>query len=371
MSLLEFPSNWFEQVESSIIRQYKDLQIKGDIDNSVLAGFILLDSNAKTIKVISLATGTKLMSGDQRKQTAKIGAALIHDCHAEILSHRGLQAWVWDHLDSEYFELSDGKYRMRSNFSIHLYTSDPPCGDCCVHVFDNSENDSPIVSVQTGAKPFGWDQSQLSTSPPSIVRGKPGRGSRSQSVSCSDKITLWIHIGLQGSLLSKYISFLSLSSIVVGNGNLSSCQRALIDRITSHQNIETISPNLPKIFVSQTKWEEKNLSPSASSLVWWDGAPKKGELIAAKFGRKLGVTEKKQGDPRFFSTICDALMLKRFCIKNEIKQISLHDAKKSCVDYQKRKEDIKTILIGYEGVWATKFSEELEWEYKITNIDAK
>lgn len=387
----KYPENWFEQIESSLIKQYKFLKIKGDVDNSVLAGFVLYNSQENSLSVLSLGTGTKLMSGDQRQKTSKIGPALIHDCHAEILSHRGLQAWIWDNLENDsIFERKGDEYHLHPHLSLHFYSSDPPCGDCCVHSIkeiipshqeDNTDKKEDItdtkesenkyiesirISVQTGAKPFGWDQSQLFTSPPNIVRGKPGRGSRSQSVSCSDKITLWIHAGLQGSFLSNIVPNLNLSSILVGNGCIETLHRAFIDRIYEKENSEVKNVDIDslKIFVGKPSWEEKNLSPCASSFVWWKGSSQTGELIAAKFGRKQGVIEKKQEDPRMFSGICDARMLQRFCKYNKINHIKFGDAKKKCENYLEKKEKIKNILESYGGQWATKFPEEKEWEYK-------
>lgn len=405
----DFPENWFDNIESTIIKQYDFLKLKGDIDNSVLAGFVLFNSNKNSLNVISLATGTKLMSGDQRQKTAKIGPALIHDCHAEILSHRGLQAWIWNSInDSNVFECKNDKYYLLPHLSIHFYSSDPPCGDCCVHIakqshksVQNESNDQvqqgneenkqvdkndtqPLISVQTGAKPFGWDQNQLFTSPPNIVRGKPGRGSRSQSVSCSDKICLWINCGLQGSLLSSIVPSIKISTISIGNGCVETLHRALIDRISQYKSedqnessnqkssekvddknfdIKDDENSLLRIFVKKPSWEQKNLSPSASAFVWWDGCQKDGELIAAKFGRKLGVTEKKQEDPRMFSDICDAVMLQRYCKYNGIKNITLGDAKSKNPDYNQKKNKIKKILESYGGQWASKFPEEKEWLY--------
>ena len=347
---LEFCPNWFSKVEASVIQQYESLKVKGDIDNSVLAGFLLFDIDKKIINVLSLATGTKLMSGDQRKNTAKTGPTLVHDCHAEILAHRALQVWIWQNIDNtEYFE--NGK--MKEKYSLHFYSSTPPCGDCCVHILSDDN-----FFVQTGAKPFGWDQNQLATSPPNYVRGKPGKGSRSQSVSCSDKICLWIHLGLEGSLLSKFVSKLPLLSICIGDGDLNTCRRALINRVSSDNDKKI------KIFVDKPRWKQKNLSPSASSYVWWNTTNSKNyELIAAKFGRKLGVTEKKQAIRKFFSELCDAVMIERFCQRNKIERITLNNAKKLNEEYCQNKDIIKSKLISYGGIWCTKFEDERNWEY--------
>ncbi len=49
------------------------------------------------------------------------------------------------------------------------------------------------------------------------LRTKPGRGPRTQSMSCSDKIAQWTYLGLQGALLSLFVEPIYLSSVVVGN----------------------------------------------------------------------------------------------------------------------------------------------------------
>ncbi|KAH0794753.1 tRNA-specific adenosine deaminase 1 [Histomonas meleagridis] len=339
-----YPADWFNQIESAVISQYNILHPKGDVDNSVLSGFLLFDNNTQALSILSLATGTKLMSGDQREKTSSIGPVFLHDCHAEILAHRGFQVWVWNNLDMIF---QNGE--LPPNLTIHFYSSTPPCGDCCVHQVNNT------VLTQTGSKPFGCDQSQLSTTPPNVVRGKPGHGSRSQSVSCSDKLCIWVNCGAEGSLLSNFVKTIKISSICIGEGTLETINRAINERVNNKEN-------KTKIFVGQSKWKQKDNSPSSSSFVWWKGCQKNGELIAAKYGRKLGVIPKRQEDPRFYSLICDAAMLNRFMERAENKEnISLKNTKEKETEFSRRKNEIKKILIGYGGDWAKKFQQEREW----------
>ena len=356
--MIDFSSDeWFLNVERTVITQYNKVKVKGEIDNSVLAAFLLYDKAKSVLKVLSLATGTKSMSGDQREQSQENGPCFIHDCHAEILAHRCFQLWCWNQLqyhhqneDSDDFIFEDG--HLKENFSIHFYTSTPPCGDCCVHV-DEKENK---VSIETGSKPFGCDQNDLFKTPPNIVRGKPGRGSRSQTVSCSDKIAMWLKIGVEGSLLSNFVH-IELSSLLVGDGKKETCERSLFKRMNNEEKMKQIP-----IVCAATRWNSNiAVTPSSSSFTWFLGGNP--ELIEPKYGRKVGVISKNQLNPRFFPSMCDAMMAKRFCLMNNIKCASMSQLKSVNSEYCERKKEAKDILLSYGGEWSKKFEQEKEWEY--------
>ena len=365
---MELPSNWYDKVESIIINKYKHFSLKGDIDNSVLAGFLLYDSQENVLSVISLATGTKSMSGDQRMKSSQNGPIFVHDCHAEVLAHRALQQFFWEQYDAQNKQEKSIfiENKLLSKYSIHFYTSTPPCGDCCIHIISDK------ITVETGAKPFTCDQSQLSTSPPNVVRGKPGRGSKSQSVSCSDKICIWANVGIVGSFLSQFIDQIHLSSIIIGNGNYDSCVRSIFSRVQSKLDI-----NCP-IICKISQWKQKNDNPSSSSFFWWSSNLHNGEQIAPKYGRKFGVIEKKQYEKRFFSSICDAIFFDIFkdhmkqklnslndktdIIKINIDELSFGESKELCKEYQSQKKIIKEKLLLYGEPWAQKFTDEKKWK---------
>jgi len=348
---MEYPSNWFNIIEDAVILRYNSMKVKGDVDNSVLAGFLLYDNESKELSVISLATGTKLMSGDIRKKTSSIGPFFVHDCHAEVLAHRCFQLWVWNELDSLF---KNGT--LDKKYTIHFYTSTPPCGDCCVHIKDGN------VEVCTGAKPFGSDQSQLATSPPNVVRGKPGRGSRSQTVSCSDKLCLWLNSGLEGSLLSSFVERIFIDTVCIGNGNLDSCHRALFERVGTRPSAV--------LFVDSSKWNQKDDSPSAASFSWYQGSVS-GELVASKFGRKFGVIEKQQTDPRLIPSICDLAMIHKYCLRKGIDTITIKEAKEKSSKYLSLKNIIKSSLLAHGSEWANKFEDEKNYLFNVAQMIIK
>ena len=48
-----------------------------------------------------------------------------------------------------------------------------------------------------------------------LLRTKPGRGERTLSMSCSDKILKWNYLGIQGCLLSAFLAPIYLTSVII------------------------------------------------------------------------------------------------------------------------------------------------------------
>ena len=69
----------------------------------------------RTLNLVSLATGTKCVTGEPSKVEN-----VIVDCHAEVLARRGLKRYLMAKLDAD--------QQVGANFMLHLFISQLPCG---------------------------------------------------------------------------------------------------------------------------------------------------------------------------------------------------------------------------------------------------
>lgn len=114
-----------------------------------------------------------------------------------------------------------------------------------------------------------------------ILRNKPGRGDRTISLSCSDKIMKWNIFGLQGTLLFAFLSKpLYLTSIVVGElYHQGALHRALVERIQPLKSL------LPEVF--QTVYQYQPQSQFQSLCTFYRSAE------SFEFGKQI--VEEKLG----------------------------------------------------------------------------
>lgn len=191
---------------------------------TVLAGVVLRRGQAGEDEVLSLATGTKCAGVGMVEGEDKEAGAVISDSHAETLARRGLQRYLFKSLIAELrgcaqnnggiLELvqDTGKFRLRKGFELVLYVSDSPCGDASIYARGTSMS-------FTGAKPVVGavrEDAQLL----GAVRTKSGRSDmpeehRTSSMSCSDKLARWTHLGVQGALLSSFLEAMFFTEVVV------------------------------------------------------------------------------------------------------------------------------------------------------------
>lgn len=278
---------------------------------TVLSGILLFDKATGYIEVVSIGTGTKCLSGTSLSSSGRI----LNDSHAEVIARRGLLIYLYDaikrSLEGEItmFKVVDDKLELSSDYEFHFYSSQMPCGDACImpkfeedydrigipvetmnQIFEKSKRKAEtsvfprgnkklkvVTDIQrTGAKCL--PHCQQDTREPGIkyhllgqVRTKPGRGERTLSVSCCDKLAKWIHLGIQGSLLGMFLRKpIYFKSIIIGGGvpyNYESLKRALLLRNPDFriENVPTFEQT--SVVFSHIKSEARSRAVSAS-IVW-------------------------------------------------------------------------------------------------------
>uniref|UniRef100_A0A182LVU7 A to I editase domain-containing protein n=1 Tax=Anopheles culicifacies TaxID=139723 RepID=A0A182LVU7_9DIPT len=310
----ELPQTFADAVGKLVIEKFNEVMKGSDVYSrrKVLAGFVMTHGyDVKTARVISLATGTKCVSGEHMSVTGSV----INDSHAEIIARRGLMDFFYSQLDllcQQAVEAAapptaatpaqdeaepgaaerparqeiifnkpgDGTnlYTLKEGIYFHLYINTAPCGDA--RVFSPHENDSMDVDKHPNRKARGQLRTKVESGEGTIpVKSSDGiqtwdgvlQGQRLLTMSCSDKISRWNVLGLQGSLLASIIEPIYLHSIVLGSLlHPAHMYRAICGRIESA--IQGLPPpyrlNKPKLALMTSAESRNQTKPPNFSINW-------------------------------------------------------------------------------------------------------
>ncbi|CAH0725196.1 unnamed protein product, partial [Brenthis ino] len=212
------------------------------------------------------------------------------------------------------------------------------------------------------------------------VRTKPGRGDHTLSVSCSDKIARWIHLGIQGSLLYMLLyEPLTIKHFIFGAGvpySVETLNRAFLLR-DSYLSIKDRLKEIPKFYKSSIKFIHTrgavNIRPAPGSIVWVNTTDRLVEV--AVHGLKLGVTKKKANSANSSLCISKYNLYKKFhevilkskelktniCSSEPLSNIPYNEMKKKSVKYQSQWSKIK------EGFFKTWTMKPDMWNFTIKN----
>ncbi|XP_011551678.3 tRNA-specific adenosine deaminase 1 [Plutella xylostella] len=400
-----------DKISKTCNDQYMKLPKTGKpVDNewTVLSCVVKYDRNSTNIEVVSLGTGSKCVGATKMSPRGDI----LNDSHAEVIARRGFLLYLYHEIEKSIghkqslFNQEDSKFKLKDGIEFIFYSSQLPCGDASIIPKDGEEDQfgdvleslkrqadteicdsEPKVSKikdihRTGAKCLPGakqDQRECGVNYHQVcqVRTKPGRGDRTLSVSCSDKLARWVHVGIQGALLNMFLDKpIYISSFIFGAGvpySEETLERALVKRNVIDYQLDS---NRPDFYQSSVKYphirSEERIRPAAGSIVWINSNNVISEV--AVHGRKLGVTKKK------LNSLSSALSISKFKLfhkfqhvmaKFEHKNVILQDKdaenitygemKKMSVEYLKKWYDVRDKFF---KIWTVKPD---MWNFTIKN----
>jgi tRNA-specific adenosine deaminase 1 len=247
------------------------------------------------LEVVAAGTGTKCIGGMMLSENGDI----LNDSHAEIICRRAFIRFLLSQIRAtkssggqSIFKFDEDEKRFKmSDVKFHMFTTSSPCGDASIYTINDNQDEPETKKAKisssilpdgfTGAKLlFFEDVEDVMAQTEGKIRIKPGKGDRTMSLSCSDKIARWNLMGIQGCLMSSIVDPIYLSSVVLADGtpfNQTAMERALFKRFMDadkflnhpfklHQPAIIIASN--KIKFPHAKNDTERVNPSANSIVF-------------------------------------------------------------------------------------------------------
>lgn len=245
------------------------------------------------LDVVSCGTGTKCIGSMMLSDNGDI----LNDSHAEVICRRAFVRFLMAQIRATkreggqsifVFDEEEKRFKV-SDVRFHMFTTSSPCGDASIYTTNDNQDEpeakkakmSDLPDGFTGAKLlFFEDVEDVMAQTEGKIRIKPGKGDRTMSLSCSDKIARWNMMGMQGCMLSTLIDPIYLSSVILADGtpfNQTAMERALFKRFTDadkflnhpyklHQPSVVIAND--KIKFPFAKNDTVRVNPSANSIIY-------------------------------------------------------------------------------------------------------
>lgn len=308
--MVEFTDEFVDKIALECIQSFNKIPKigrPGAGEWTILSCIVQLDTTTQRYEVVSIGTGSKCIGASKMSPEG----IKVNDSHAEVIARRGLMLYIYENIEKaitstspqeSIFVKENGRFKLRDNIEFIFYSSQMPCGDASIIPKSNENEFGKIVTSRkreaedennemeskklkideddihrTGAKCL--PQNEQDPKEPGAkyhllgqVRTKPGLGDRTLSVSCSDKIARWIHVGIQGALLDMLLAEpLYIKHFIFGGGvpfSKESLARAFLHRNREEQ---ITVPVTPYIYQTSTIFHimkcEQRPQPSPGSIL--------------------------------------------------------------------------------------------------------
>lgn len=253
---------------------------------------IVMERDSK-LEVVSCGTGTKCVGSMMLSENGDI----LNDSHAEVICRRAFIRFLLSQIRASKlpdrqsifkFDETVKKFKLEK-VNFHMFTTNTPCGDASIYSTNDNQEEPEAKKMRVSELPDGFtgakllffeDVEDVMAQTEGKIRIKPGKGDRTMSLSCSDKIARWNMLGVQGCMLSSIVEPIYLSSVVLADGtpyNQAAMERALYKRFEDANKFLNYSFKLHKptvitannkIKFPYAKNDTERINPSATSIVY-------------------------------------------------------------------------------------------------------